>query len=139
MHNPVLPINGANRLNRRDVKLIKLILVEVVVFTLCTFAQPFVNIYTAISNSLISDKSAERRQIESFTNFITLSVLTYLNYNTTFYTHVFTSTTYRMEAKQLLIRLMENFGKVLLPHANLVRTGTQIPGSQQPQIVPAIQ
>ncbi len=60
----------------------------------------------SVTNTTIPDKTAERRQIESFTSFITLSFFLYLNYNTTFYVHICTSKMYRTEVKQLILKLI---------------------------------
>jgi hypothetical protein len=100
------PLDNTRRLNRRDTRFMKLVLVEVVFYILFTFTYPFMLIYTTITNNIVSNKSAERKQIESFLSFITLSLLLYLNYNATFYVHIFTSATYRAEVKKLILKLM---------------------------------
>lgn len=99
-------IQGAGRqLQRRDVKLMKIVLVEMVVYMLCSIGHPLMLIYLNIINNLGIPKSTEQRQIESFMNFITMSLLLYLSYNTPFYVHFFTSKTYRDEIKQSIMEL----------------------------------
>jgi hypothetical protein len=103
----VRPHDCTSRLTRRDTKLMKIVFIEVIVCVLCTFSHPLMLIYTSITNNMVPNKTAERRQIELFTSFITMSLLLYLNYNTTFYVHSLTSKAYRMEVKQLILKLIE--------------------------------
>jgi hypothetical protein len=107
LRNRVQPYNNntAGRLNRRDINLMKIVLVEVIVYIFCTFGYPLTNIYTTITANMY--KTAEREQIESFINFILANLLLYLNYNTTFYVHIFTSKTYRREVKQFMFKLIK--------------------------------
>ena len=102
----VRPLDNTTRLNRRDINLMKLVLVEVVVYIMCTLTYPLMFIYTNITNNMNLNKSSERKQIELFINFITMSLLLYLNYNTTFYIHIFTSKTYRTDVKQLILKMV---------------------------------
>lgn len=97
--------NNNRRMNRKDLKLMKLVLVEVLVYILCTFIHPIVLIYTSISNGIVLNKSQARKQIEAFITFIALSLLFYLNFNTTFYVHFFIFKSFRIEVKQLLMKL----------------------------------
>ncbi|CAF1035875.1 unnamed protein product [Rotaria sordida] len=102
----IQPLNGYNRLNARDMKLIKLVLTEVIIYILCTLTYPLMTIYMTVTNSTTLNKTIQRKQIESFINFITMSLLLYLNYNTTFYVHFLTSKAYRNEVKQFLFKLI---------------------------------
>jgi hypothetical protein len=102
----VRPLDNTRQFNRRDINLVKLTLVEVVVYILCTFGYPLTIIYMNTTNNIVLKKTTERRQIELFINFVTMSLLVYLNYNTTFYVHFCTSKTYRIEMKQLIVKLI---------------------------------
>jgi hypothetical protein len=100
----VQPFENTRRLNQRDMNLMKLVLIEMIVYIVCTINYPLVSIYTQITNNMGLDKSADRKQIESFVNFIAMSVLLYLNYNTTFYVHICTSKSYRTEVKSVVLK-----------------------------------
>jgi hypothetical protein len=76
------------------------------IYIFCTFTYPLMLIYTNITNNMIRNKTAERKEIESFINFITMSLLLYLNYNTTFYVPILTAKTYRTEVKQWILKLI---------------------------------
>lgn len=98
--------DDARRVNRRNVKLMKIVLAEVVVYILCTFTYPLMLIYLSITDKIQPKKSMERKQIESFINFTIMSVLLHLNYNIPFYVHFLTSKTYRKEVKQTMMKLI---------------------------------
>jgi hypothetical protein len=106
LNSRIQPFGAPRRLNRHNIILVKLVLVEIVVYILLNIANPLTLIYTNTTSNMGLIKSAERRQIESFISFVALSVLLYLNYNTTFYVQFMTSKTYRMEVKRLLWKLM---------------------------------
>jgi hypothetical protein len=100
----VQALENTGRLNQRDMNLMKLVLVEVIAYVLCTINNPLTLIYLNITNNMGLNKSADRKQIESFVNFIAMSVLLYLNYNTTFYVHICTSKSYRTEVKSVVLK-----------------------------------
>jgi len=102
----VQPINNTRQLNRRDINLMKLALAEVIVYIFCTFGYPLINIYMSITANMTSTKTAERQQIESFIDFLLATLLLYLNYNTTFYVHIFISKTYRKDVKEFILKLV---------------------------------
>lgn len=104
----VQPLNTNNRLHRREVFLIKVVLVEIVVYIVCTFMYPPVTVYLQVTSSITPSKTAERQQIESFVNFIFMSLLLYLNYNTAFYIHISTSKIFRNEVKQFVLKCIRN-------------------------------
>jgi hypothetical protein len=130
----VRPFDDTRGLNRRDIKLMKLVIVQVIVYILCTFTHPLTLIYTQITNSTVLNKSAERKQIESFIDFITMSLLLYLNYNTTFYVHILASKAYRMEVKQLILKLIEKLRGIEQNQRVVQRTVNQIRTRQQIQL-----
>ena len=105
------PGNTNANLKKRDISLLKLVLMEVAVYIVCTIMYPCVTIYTQVTASIATSKSADRKQIESFINFITMSLLLYLNYNTTFYVHLGTSKAFRNEVKQFLRKCIGKFSK----------------------------
>jgi len=127
----IRPSDNTRRLNRRDIKLIKLVLVEVIVYIFCTSTYPLMLIYMSITNNMALNKTAEQKQIESFINYITMSLLLYLNYNTTFYVHILTSKTYRMEVKQLILNLIRKSREIVQSRENAERIVNQIPLEQQ--------
>jgi len=106
MRSRVRPLDNTRQINQRGIKLMKIVLAETIVYVLCTFTYSLMMIYTSITNNMWLQKSAERKQIESFINFLTMSVLFYTNYNITFYVHILTSKTYRVEIKQLILKLI---------------------------------
>jgi hypothetical protein len=134
----VRPLDSITRLNRRDAKLIKLVLVEVIVYILCTLTYPFMTIYTTITNNIGLVKSAERKQIESFISFITMSLLLYLNYNTTFYVHFFTSKTYRTEVKQFILKMVGKPREVTQIEGSTLRTMNQTRSGRQAQMISTV-
>ena len=91
-----------------------------------------------LTNSIVLNKSAERRQIESFMNFITMSLLLYLNYNTTFYIHILTSTAYRSEVKQLVLKLLRKKKENDPTRGTTLRMLNQIATAQQAQTTSAL-
>ena len=120
----VHPANSINQLNRRDVSFIKLVLIEIIIYIICTLTYPAMTIYIQVTSYMQSSKSVERRQIESFINYITMSLLLYLNYNTTFYVHLMTSKTFRNEVKQLILRCMGKAERNFETQQNIMHTGS---------------
>ncbi len=62
--------------------------------------------YLTLTNDIISNKSSERLNIESFINFVTMSLLLYLNYNTTFYVYFIASESFRNSIKELAVKCL---------------------------------
>ena len=120
----VHPANSINQLNRRDVSFIKLVLIEIIIYIICTLTYPAMTIYIQVTSYMQSSKSVERRQIESFINYITMSLLLYLNYSTTFYVHLMTSKTFRNEVKQLILRCMGKAERNFETQQNIMHTGS---------------
>ncbi|CAF1215347.1 unnamed protein product [Adineta ricciae] len=102
--NPIVVNNNNPRLNKRDASLMRLVLVEVLIYVCCTFSFPIMQIYNQVTSSMNSSKSTQQKQIESFINFMIQSFLLYLNYSTTFYVYLLTSKAFRNEVKQLLMK-----------------------------------
>jgi hypothetical protein len=126
-------VDNTRRLNRRDINLTKLILVEVIVYILCPFGYPLTIIYMTTTNSIVLDKTAERRQIELFISFVTVSLLVYLNYNSIFYVHFCTPKTYRTEIEQLILKLIRKSRGIGQTQDNVPRIENQIRAGQYAQ------
>ena len=121
----IQPHDNNGHLNRRDVKLMKIVLAEVVVYVFCSIGNPLMTIYSTTTSSLGIQKSTERKQIETFTSFITMSLLLYLSYNTSFYVHFFASKTYRQEIKQFIVKLIPIY-KTVVPNQGTVQTAANV-------------
>ena len=121
----IQPQGNNGHLNRRDVNLMKIILAEVVVYVVCSIENPLMIIYSTTTSNLGVVKSAERKQIESFMSFITMSLLLYLIYNIPFYVHFFASKTYRKEIKQFIVKLIPKY-KIMKPNQGTVHTAGNI-------------
>jgi hypothetical protein len=135
----IRPLDNNQRLNPRDTKLLKLVLAEVIVYILCTISYPLVSIYMQITNNMELDKSADRKQIELFINFITMSLLLYLNYNTTFYVHICTSKTYRTEIKHLILKLIGKSRGIEQTQAYTLKTMNQSRARPEVQIIATVE
>ncbi|CAF1193760.1 unnamed protein product [Adineta steineri] len=130
LHAQIQPLNSCHRLNRRDISLIKLVLVEIIVYIICTALYPPMTVYTQITSSMASSKTAERKQIETFINFIIMSFLLYLNYNTTFYVHLITSKSFRNQVKDLILKCCGRPPRNVRNHQSGLKTMSKIPGRQ---------
>ncbi|CAF1391909.1 unnamed protein product [Adineta steineri] len=117
----IQPIDNTRQIRQRDIQFIKLMMVEVIVFIICTATYPLMFLYTNISNSIILNKTNERKQIETFLSFITMSVLLYMNYNTMFFVHSFTSKTYRMEVKEFILKIIRKSREIAQNQVDSVR------------------
>ncbi|CAF0945694.1 unnamed protein product [Adineta ricciae] len=106
LHLQIQPLSGLNRLNRRDISFVQLALTEIIVYMICTVMYPAVTIYSQATSSMNSSKSAEQKQIESFINFLAMSLLLYLNYNTTFYVHLIISKAFRRRFRDFIMTLI---------------------------------
>jgi hypothetical protein len=100
----IQPFYNNIRIRRVDSNLGRVILTQVIVSILCTFAHPLMLFYLALTNDITSNKSSERLKIESFINFITMSLLLYVNYNTMFYVYFIISKSFRNSIKQLVMK-----------------------------------
>lgn len=127
------PGNTNANLKKRDISLLKLVLMEVAVYIVCTITHPFVVIYTQATASVAASKSADRKQIESFINFITMSLLLYLNYNTTFYVHLTTSKAFRNEVKQFVRKCIGKLNRNTQKNENRMTTASNLQKRTQQQ------
>ena len=90
-----------SNITKRDLSLMKFVLVEVVAALLLTFLHPINTLYNVLADA-VPNKSQNRLQIEGFSTFISLIVLLYLNYCVTFYVYVTMSASFRREVKGIL-------------------------------------
>ncbi|CAF0760094.1 unnamed protein product [Adineta steineri] len=116
----IQPINNTRQIRQRDIQFMKLMMVEVIVFIICTTTHLLMLLYTEISNSIILNKTNERKPIETFLNFITMSVLLYMNYNTMFFVPSFTSKTYRVEIKEFILKIIKKSREITQSQANSI-------------------
>lgn len=98
----VQPFHDNIYVRRIDTNLGRVILAEVIVSVFCTFTHPLMTFYLTLTNDTVPNKSSDRLKIESFINFITMSLLLYLNYSTMFYIYFMTSKSFRNSVKQLI-------------------------------------
>jgi hypothetical protein len=92
-------------LRKRDITLMKFVLVEIAVSIIFTFCYPVIIMYTALVGS-VPNKSQDRIQIEGFISFITLSVLFYLHYFVSFYLYVIIFKSFRQEIKRTIFKCL---------------------------------
>ncbi|UJR12439.1 hypothetical protein I4U23_016615 [Adineta vaga] len=138
LHTRIDAINSSHRLNKRETSLMRLVLAEVIVYIMCTFMFPIMQIYYQITTSTSMNKSNEQKQIESFLNFISQSLLSYLNYNTTFYIYIITSKSFRNEIKQIVVKCIQKLKKNTTTHeTGLVPVGRR-QTEQQPHIITVV-
>ena len=105
----VQPFGGNIYIRRIDTNLGRVILAEVIVSVFCTFTHPLMTFYLTLTDSTVPNKSSDRLKIESFINFITMSLLLYLNYSTMFYIYFMTSKSFRRSVKQLIEKCITIF------------------------------
>jgi hypothetical protein len=96
-------------IRRPDFNLGRVILGEVIVSVLCTFTYPLMTFYLTLTNDTVPNKSSDRLKIESFVNFITMSVLLYLNYSAMFYVYFIASKSFRHSVKELVKKCITTF------------------------------
>ena len=103
--NPIGEMNRSERivLRKRDQHILRMIFTEVSFYVISTSPFSIYLIYKTITDS--TEKNDERRQIESFINYLTQSFLMYLNTASPFYVYILTSPSFRKQFQQFLIRL----------------------------------
>jgi hypothetical protein len=107
LRNRVQPIaqntNVANTsLRRRDRDLMVIVISEVIVYIITSIPYPIILLEVTISNYIISNKSVQYHQIESFMNTIAYLLL-FINSAAAFYTYLISSKPFRQDFKQLII------------------------------------
>ncbi|CAF1039998.1 unnamed protein product [Rotaria sordida] len=91
-----------NVLRKRDRDLIKIVFIEVIFYVISTMPFSIYLIYKMMTDYLI--KSRERKQIESFINYIFQSFIMYLNTGLPFYIYISTSSSFRRDLKRIFIK-----------------------------------
>ncbi|CAF1272327.1 unnamed protein product [Rotaria sp. Silwood1] len=91
-----------NIIRKRDRDLMKMIFTEVMFYVVTTIPYSIYLIYKVITDSLI--KSQQRKQIETFINYMVQSFILYFNTAVPFYIYIATSPTFRRELKRVLIK-----------------------------------
>jgi hypothetical protein len=95
-------IDGNISIQRRDRDLLIIVIAEVVTYVVTTALYPLILLETIISQNVISNKSAQYSQIESFILNIAYLLL-FFNSATPFYTYFISSKSFRRNVKQLII------------------------------------
>ena len=107
LHRRVQPTNNnpniSLRLIKRDVQLIRMLLIHVAIYMVTTFLYPINMLYLSISQNALT-KSLERTTIESFITFYTNYFLFYFNNIAPFFTYYLTSSTFRIECKIIWLK-----------------------------------
>ena len=99
----VQPHPESNTLQRRDISLIKIVLIEVILVILLSISYPIVTLQAVITDNIMS-KNVDTVQIETFILFVSRVLLFYLNYCLTFYVYVIMSKSFRQEIKNFLLK-----------------------------------
>jgi hypothetical protein len=94
--------NVNNNIQRRDHALLIIVISEVLVYVVTTMPYPLILIETMISGYIISNKSVQYLQIESFISSI-INLLLYMNNAAPFYIYLISSKSFRRDFKQLII------------------------------------
>ena len=129
---------GAVQLQPRDISMMRMVAAEIFVYILSTIWHPISQLYSTISNSVVTDKSTARKQIEGFTLYLTMSFLVYVNFCATFYIYMAVSRSFRHEFKRLVARCL-GIRSVIEPFRNtnlsmtvsVKRHSRQLPAPQQ--------
>ncbi|CAF1482246.1 unnamed protein product [Adineta ricciae] len=96
-HHPV-----ANKLRKRDRDLLKMVLVEVLFYVLSTLPFSIFLVYKMITDDWV--KSKERKQIETFINYMAQSFMMYFNTALPFYIYIFTSASFRKQTMGIFVK-----------------------------------
>jgi hypothetical protein len=89
------------QLQPRDISMMRMVSAEIFIYLLTNSGHPIVQLYSTISDSVISNKSTSRIQIEEFVRYLTMSFLIYTYFCATFYIYVAASRSFRQDFKRL--------------------------------------
>jgi hypothetical protein len=92
-------------LRKRDRDLMKIVLIEVLIYLITTMPFSIYLIYKMLTYN--SMKSLNRIEIELFFNYLTQSFLMYLNTALPFYVYISTSSSFRREFEKLVMKLIQ--------------------------------
>ncbi|CAF0925611.1 unnamed protein product [Rotaria sp. Silwood1] len=126
IHRRIQPIDPNNRegniaIRRRDRELLIIVIAEVFVYVITTTPYPFILLEMMISSYILSKKSVEYSQIESFIFTITFLLL-FINNTAPFYTYLIASKSFRRDFQQLIIN---GYRKIRKQPIVPTRSGTQ--------------
>ena len=93
---------GKTTLRKRDRDLMKMVLVEVMIYVLSTLPFSIYLVYQLITSGYV--KTKDRKNIETFINYMAQSFLMYLNTALPFFIYVATSPSFRRECQRIPIR-----------------------------------
>jgi hypothetical protein len=89
-------------LRKRDRDMLKMLLIEIMCYTITTTPFTVMLIYNAAAQKAI--KSNERQQIESFTFYFFGTFLLYINNSLSFWIYISTSQSFRLQFKNLIMK-----------------------------------
>jgi hypothetical protein len=101
-----------NILRKRDRDLMKMVLIEVMIYLITTMPFSIYLIYKMLTNNSI--KSLNRIEIELFFNYLTQSFLMYLNTALSFYIYICTSSSFKREFEKLIQLIKRKKSKTIL-------------------------
>ncbi|CAF1528709.1 unnamed protein product [Rotaria sp. Silwood1] len=113
-----------NIVQKRDRDLINMVFIEVMFYVVSTMPFSIYLIYKMVTDDLI--KSRERKQIESFINYILQSFIMYLNTALPFYIYISTSSSFRRELKRIFIKFYAFIMRKKIRYENNNSTRTMI-------------
>ena len=96
----IQPAANVTQLKRRDVQLVRMLLVQILIYLLTTFLYPVDLLYSALKPAK-TETNVDQRAIESFLAFFTDEFLFYLNNVAPFFTYYLTSSSFRSEVRSL--------------------------------------
>jgi len=106
MRNRIQPATSSNStgpiLRKRDRDLIKMFLIELIIYIILTIPNTVMHIYVISVVNLV--KSKERQLIEAFAVYVARVFLLYLGNAFSFWVYISTSVSYRLEIKNLFIK-----------------------------------
>ncbi|CAF1203792.1 unnamed protein product [Rotaria sp. Silwood1] len=97
-------INAHNCIRRRDRELLIIVIYEILFYVITATPYPFILLEMMISRYIISNKSIQYLQIESFILSIAF-ILLYLNFAAPYYIYLMASKAFRRDFKRLIISI----------------------------------
>ncbi|CAF1044435.1 unnamed protein product [Adineta ricciae] len=98
------PTRSIHILHNRDRDMIRLLSIELLIYTCTTLPNTMILIYKSISNSTVNN--LEYHRTKSFVFYFTRSFLLYLNNGLSFWIYISVSHSFRMEFKQLISKFI---------------------------------
>jgi hypothetical protein len=116
--NPLEQItNRGRRMRKKELELLKIVVVEVCVYLILTTSYPITLLYSSFTSNIV--KNADRVRIETFVNFIAQSCLLYFTSSSNFFIYTASSSAFRHDIKKLLFRLKRHlfFPPLIVAHS----------------------